>query len=508
MILQPDWTGLDGPLDPDPPEFSLEEILALARESGDEAARARDREAKEVVKANIRRNREAMEEVRREEEEAVLAGRLSPDAEAFRDVRLKPKIREAHDFTPVVREPIVQGLFFRDSLTWVAGRSGTFKSFVTADLAFRYGQEDMDYHGMRMTTGRSLLVVAEGAASYADRKTAWEKEHGREVKNVSIYPAPLQLGDTLKEMPALISYLREEAEAGRPFGLILFDTQAMCTVGVDENTSEMNRVINILHQIREASGACVMVVHHFGKDKRAGLRGSSMIYAAADTVCILKRQEDAMDVVLSTAQGDEGKQKDAETKADFLTLELKAHPVGEDYFGDTVYSLVPLPGEGGSTDTHTAAPQAPASLPAVTDIEGYYLAGIGTYEEDGAAPASLRERLEQPEYMERIPRPPHNATRTTAGNRLQDLKKKGLTEQVPGAKGKWRVTPLGNAVIAQRMIDRLRVEADWADRSARKGRFRGGSTSGSEPGSPTLVNQSSEPGEPESEPGSDLREPK
>ena len=494
------------------PEVLRRQVLDMMAFQSEEAREAEERAQRDDrIRAQedyAYEREEGLRRARMRREQEQIDGSLAPEAELFRDGRLRPRITEAHDFQPQPRVPVVEDLFFRDSLTWVAGPSGTFKSFVTADLAFRYGTGGMDYHGLNMTSGRALLVVAEGANGYALRKVAWEKEHGREVKNVSIYPAPLQLGDTLKEMPALISYLKEEDEAGRPFTLILFDTQAMCTAGVDENASEMNQVINVLHQLREVSGACVMVVHHFGKDKRAGMRGSSMIYAAADTVCVLKRKEDALDVTLSTSQADEGKQKDAETRKDLLTLEMKAHVVGEGYFDSKpVTSLVPVRADGRSADTHTAA--GPVALPAVTDIDGYYLRGIGTYEEDGASPSSLRERLEQPEYVAKIPRPPHNVTRTTAGNRLQELRKKGLTEPVPGSKGKWRVTPLGNSVIAQLMIDRLATEADWSDRHARRGKFRGPNTSGSELfdlGSPPQVNQSGEPNEPKSELGPDLRE--
>lgn len=462
-------------------------------------------DARAAMRDQLLRQYEVHDEVKRIREEAAMAGDLTADAEAFYALRLKPKLTEAHDFTPKVKTPVVQNLFNKNSLCWVVGSSGTFKSFVTADLAFRYGAEDMDYHGRKMTHGRSLIIVAEGADGYAHRKTAWEKEHNRTVKDVVIYPGALQLADVRKEMAALVHHLKEEEEAGRPYGLIMVDTQAMCTVGVDENKSEMNLVINVLHRIREVSGACVLVVHHFGKDERKGMRGSSMLYAAADTVLVLKRKEDAMDVTLSTAQADEGKQKEGINEKDFLTLELKSHVVGEDYFGDPVSSLVPIPAQGGGTDIHDHPVGIPQSLPPVTEIEAYYLRGIGTYEEDGAAPASLRERLEQPEYMEKISRPSHSVTRQTAGNRLQDLKKKGLTEPVPGAKGKWRITPLGVAVTAQLMIDRLRTEADWADRNARRGRFRGPNTaglehdqiSGSPSGSPPQVNQSTEPREPE-----------
>lgn len=433
-------------------------IAALEQINTAEKAEEAERELLDKQLVYERTRRAAVDQIRREEEEAVLSGHLSADAEVFRDVRLKPRIREAHDFTPVVRTPIVQGLFFKDSLTWVAGPSGTFKSFVTADLAFRYGTDDMDFHGMRMTHGRALLVVAEGAASYADRKTAWEKEHGREVKNVSIYPAPLQLGDTLKEMPALISYLKEETAAGRPFGLILFDTQAMCTVGIEENGSEMNRVINILHQIREASSACVMTVHHFGKDRKAGLRGSSMIYAAADTVCILKREDDELEVSLSTAQADGGKQKDAETKADLLTLEMKAHPVGEDYFGDPVFSLVPAEAGAPVAEAPVPAETAPDSLPEVTTKQMPYLRALTYFRHHGAGQTELAKRMNE-SAGERITYPA--LVRST----MIGMEDKGLVRL---DKGKWMVTPLGGSVILRLDAERAGTELAWSNRPYRR----------------------------------------
>jgi hypothetical protein len=402
---------------------------------------------------------EGRRQARAEREAAESAGEVGPDAEAFRDVRLRPRIAEAHAFEVQVRTPIVQGLFFKNSLTWVAGQSGTFKSFVTADLAFRYGQEDMDYHGRRMTHGRSLLVVAEGAAAYADRKVAWEKHHEREVKNVSIYPFPLQLGDTLKEMPALISYLREEAEAGRPVDLILFDTQAMCTVGVDENTSEMNLVINILHRIREVSGACVMIVHHFGKNKTAGMRGSSMIYAAADTVCVLKRPEDADHVSLSTAQADEGKQKDAITQKDLLTLDMVPHAVGKDYFEETVFSLVPVAADSGSHDvTDPVDNDFAEDLPWLTEPQMDHLKLASFYEHRGGSAADMAAKQAETTG-------PVRNHRQNIRNRMVELAKMSppLVEQV-GAKGPWRITPAGVAVIARQVA----VGENWVERAGRK----------------------------------------
>lgn len=456
-ILQPAWGPDEFALLPAGLRDQVTAMIPFLPPETEEAIADEEREKRIAAQRDWAYERdEGARQARALREAAELSGTLAPDAEAFRDLQLKPRIREAHDFEQQVGIPVVQGLFFKNTLTWVAGSSGTFKSFVTADLAFRYGQEDMDYHGKRMTSGRSLLIIAEGAAAYASRKVAWEKHHEREVKNVSIYPFPLQLGDTLKEMPALISYLKEEAEAGRPFDLVLFDTQAMCTVGVDENTSEMNLVINMLHRVREVSGACVMVVHHFGKSKTAGMRGSSMIYAAADTVCVLKRKEDATEVTLSTAQADEGKQKDAITEADLLTLEMASHAVGKDYFDETVFSLVPVKAADGGSHDVTDEPEIVEQLPWVTEPQMEYLKLVGFYEHRGATPSDMAAKLAETKG------PVKNA-RQNVRNRMVELAKMNLVKAGP-VKGTWQIAPLGVSIIAQQVA----VGENWISRASRK----------------------------------------
>lgn len=396
---------------------------------------------------------QARREFDMEQQQAELNGKLSESAEVFRDSVLRPGLMPMRQFEQTVRTPIVSGLLFRNTLAWIAGPSGTFKSFVTADLAFRYGSEDFDYHGRRMTHGRALLVIAEGGGAYADRRVAWEKQYDTEVSDrVSIYPRPLQLADTMKEMPALLSILREADEAGEPFGLVVFDTQAMCTVGVDENKSEMNLVINVLHRIREVSGACVLAVHHYGKKKEAGMRGSSMLYAAADTVVSVERQTGAMTVTLST-DGENGKQKDAPAEAEAVSLRMESHPVGLDYFGEPTTSLAAVPADAGGdvTDTGTDTPRV--VIPDVTEKQMIYLRGLNFYEKKGTSQSALARYLT------------HDMGYATDGNLTRNvlvaLSKKGLADQ-PVAKGYWFITPLGlDALLKDEAL-----RTDWTERAA------------------------------------------
>jgi hypothetical protein len=66
--------------------------------------------------------------------------------------------------------------------------------------------------------------------------------------------------------------------------LVVLDTLARCMVGGDENTArDVGVAVESAEHIRRASGACVLLVHHSGKDVEAGARGSSALRAAVAT---------------------------------------------------------------------------------------------------------------------------------------------------------------------------------------------------------------------------------
>lgn len=405
---------------------------------------------------------EAREQAERRRQEAELSGRMSPAAQLYHDLAIAPQVVSSIDFTPSQRVPVIQGLLDRDTVNWIAAGSGSFKSFVAGDLAFRYGAEDMDYYGMKMTHGRALIVLAEGAPGYAFRQQAWEKHHDRQVKDVWYLPHAVQLGQS-EQVSALVHYLRTEAEAGREFGMVIIDTQAMSTVGIDENGSEMNSVITQLGRIRDVASACVVVVHHFGKDARSGMRGSSMLYAAADTIIVTKRDkkkteggkdEPLMSVTLSTSPADNGKQKDLVARGDFLKLEMVSYRLAEDFFGDPITSLCPVADAGGSSVTYTDEGESAAPLPDVTDKQMPYLRVLGFYELDGSSPSGMAARMNE-----------QAGSKVTYGslvrNKMVELKRLGLAEQ-PTPKGPWFITPRGVGVIARDIA----LRQGWVDRAA------------------------------------------
>lgn len=337
----------------------------------------KDNEAlkKQEVVDRVRRETEARETVAEERRRRQIAGELSPQAQEFLDhLMSEDGVVDIHKLSARKRsEPLIEGLLFKNSLAWLAGESNTYKSFLSLDIALRLAK-GIEYHqqDMPMTKGRSLIILAEGADDYEPRALAWEKRHGLvEEGMVNVYGDALQLSDLDVQMPALLKHIKDEAAAERPYDLIIFDTQAMCTVGVKENdNTEMGEIIYTMHQIRKETAACVMLIHHFGGDK-SGMRGATAIYGAATTVIAVKPKGDLM-VTLSTKRTQGGKQKNAEALGG-IVMEL------EKVSGDGWSSLVPRRSGWVAEDAQALdllARDEHAILTALIDVDS--LGGAGT----------------------------------------------------------------------------------------------------------------------------------
>lgn len=174
--------------------------------------------------------------------------------------------------------PLVDGLFNQDTLSLVYGRSGAGKSFFTLDIAMCVAS-GVAWHGQPVTQGPVLWVAAEGVRSIAPRSTAWmDLHHVFDSLPVHVLAGAVDLRDAV-EVRALTELAREVAPR-----LVVFDTLARCARGAEENSAtDMGQVVGNADELRSATGACVLLVHHAGKDARQGARGSTALTAAVDT---------------------------------------------------------------------------------------------------------------------------------------------------------------------------------------------------------------------------------
>lgn len=211
----------------------------------------------------------------------------------------------ALDFIPAP-QPVIDGFLYRDSLAWLHGKPGNGKSFVALDWAACVAA-GLPWQGCETMQGPVLYLAAEGKSGLRPRVRAWE-DYAQCVMGVVFLPVAVQL-----LVPVDIAALAAVAAEMHP-ALVVLDTQARVTTGFDENSAkDMGLFVAAADRLREATGACVLTVHH---EARAGenMRGSTALEGAATS--IMRATKEGSLITLSTS-----KQKDAPA-ADEVRLTL------------------------------------------------------------------------------------------------------------------------------------------------------------------------------------------
>jgi len=188
-------------------------------------------------------------------------------------------------------------LMFRDSLVWLIGKPGHGKSFVSLDWAGCVASGE-NWQGFATHHGPVLYLAAEGVTGIKRRVRAWEKSYGHRMTGVDFLPTDVQV-KAPSHWDALVDLAKE-----RQYALIVLDTQARITLGLDENSNtEMGTFVDRAEQLRRASGACVVIVHHVGKADNGG-RGATAVEGAVST--IVKAVRDGERITLTCTKNKDG----------------------------------------------------------------------------------------------------------------------------------------------------------------------------------------------------------
>jgi len=227
---------------------------------------------------------------------------------------------------------LVRGWLTKESLARVSGAPGSWKSFLALDMAacIATGRE---YHGCQVTRGRVLYVAGEGVAGLRKRVVAWERASGVSVPDDSFallpYAIPANNPDAWSRLEA---HVRREK-----YDLVILDTQARVTPGMDENSVDaMGEFVAGLEKLKRASKACILTVHHSGHGQKRG-RGSSSVWGAMDIELFLDRDKDK-----GTASLEFLKSKDSE-EDERLVFKAKKWELWTDEEGEIVTSLTLYP---------------------------------------------------------------------------------------------------------------------------------------------------------------------
>ncbi len=285
-------------------------------------------------------------------------------------------------------QPLIFDVLDKDSETWLIAPSGGFKSFIALDMAIHVGM-GISWRGKRVAQGDVVYIVAEGSKGIGMRVDAWENVYGRRSSGVRYLPRPVQVNDPHGAWEVLVEACRRLKPT-----MIVIDTQARVTMGMEENSAnEMGVFVGAISRLREVTRACVMVVHHTGKEG-AGGRGSSALYAAADTELRIERPTKREERLQLTANMSTSKQKDMEEDAGF-DIQMRKVDLGVDAAtGRSLSSLALEPYDPFAVPPAKPEPEHRAKL---TENQGMLLDALREHanHENGATSAELRAMVKE-----------------------------------------------------------------------------------------------------------------
>lgn len=222
-----------------------------------------------------------------------------------------------------------------NSLSFLYGAPGSYKSFVALDLALHIGFHMPDWHSDRITASGTVVYIAgEGAHGMRDRISAWKRAQlFLPERETSFRLIQRSVDFTQKDQ---IVFLKEAIrdEAVDDLRLIVIDTVSRAIPGADENSQkDMTPFVSACEDLQQEFHTAVLGVHHADKQGKQ-MRGSTVLLGAADAVFRADKKSD-MAVVLTCE-----KQKDA-PDGWVDTYQMQKIDLGKDKQGEEVSSLAP-----------------------------------------------------------------------------------------------------------------------------------------------------------------------
>ncbi len=291
------------------------------------------------------------------------------DVEAFLDARAEAKAtgqNEGLKLLPassmLTLSPIewaIRGILERDTLAEIAGEAGTYKTFLVLHMAAAIAC-GLDWFGHKVQPGPVLIFIGEGRNGFARRVVAWTIANQASVDGAPLFVSNMAaaLTDEARAGELVAVIKKFQRRHGAPV-LIIFDTLNRNFGPADENsTADMTAAVRVLDEVRAATGACVLLVHHVGHGDKSRGRGSSVLFGALDAAYLVERDEDG--TVRLTAR----KMKDAELPAPLAfraaTVELgivdeEGEPVTSAVLHAAAYVAPPAKGKAGRGKHQTTA---------------------------------------------------------------------------------------------------------------------------------------------------------
>lgn len=188
---------------------------------------------------------------------------------------------------------VVKGLLLQANVGLLVAYGSSFKTWEMVDIALAVATGGEALGRFPCARGRALIVDWESGDYELRRRfqaVAKGRGHHGPVPGVSFITMP-DLFFTSKDFEVELEKLCQSR------AIICFDSLAAGSVDVEENDSSFAQGLQACKRVAARSGCSILVLHHARKssgdsnDERQLVRGSGAIFATADSVTVLLKQE-------------------------------------------------------------------------------------------------------------------------------------------------------------------------------------------------------------------------
>ena len=240
---------------------------------------------------------------------------------------------------------LVEGLITIGSTVVVYGDSNSGKTFWALSVAASIAMGTTCY-GRKTDPGLVVYLASESPTSIRSRVQAIKKHYSDNLENLVIVQAPVNFYQGDGDANDVIELVRKIEEIkGQSGRLIIPDTLARISAGANENSGEdMGPVMSRFDVVAAATKACIMIIHHNGKDAAKGSRGWSGIRAHIDTEIEVTEKDGVRSVTVT-------KQRELPSKGEAIYFKLQVIEMGRTKFGKPATTCVAIPDDESQEQT-------------------------------------------------------------------------------------------------------------------------------------------------------------
>jgi hypothetical protein len=167
-------------------------------------------------------------------------------------------------------------------LALLAGRRGSFKSFVCIDWSLRVA-----------VRGSSVVVLSGEGAGLDRRVDAWIRTYAPNVRSNDLPLVALERAVNLNNRRVLSNLTEAIDSTVKKPDLVVVDTMSKYSPGLDENSNVdvANFLAGLSIELREHYGCTVLLVAHTGHGDQKRARGASALGANTDAEYLVDRPE-------------------------------------------------------------------------------------------------------------------------------------------------------------------------------------------------------------------------